>query len=108
MPRYIPQIIGAGELQRKTATILREVSRSDQESFIVTHNEPQAVIMSIMRYERLKAVEGIEFIPHQKKTPRQIRASFENTGRYSKEFLHDLEEGLKKSSIYLKKSRKKK
>lgn len=100
MSKYTPHLIGAGELQRNASTIIQEISKSDTESFIVTHNEPKIVIMSIHRYEKLKALEDLEFIPHRKTSPKQIRESFEKTGLYSKKFLNDLEEGLKKSSLY--------
>lgn len=101
MKRYIPRLIGAGELQKKTAVILKEVAASEEESVVITHNQPQVVIMSIQRYEKLKSFEDFSFIPHQKSSPKQLRQSFEKTGRYSKAFLDDLEDGLKKSSLYL-------
>lgn len=100
MPQYTPNIIGAGELQRNAATILRRVSQSERESFVVTHNKPSVVIMSVARYEGLKALEELEFIPHRKTSPSKIRHSFERAGLYSKEFLDDIEDGLSKSSIY--------
>lgn len=100
MPKYVPSLIGAGELQRNAATILKEVEASEKESFVVTHNEPRVVIMSIKRYEKLKALEDLEFIPHRKSSPKKIRESFEQTGLYSRKFLDDLEDGLQKSSLY--------
>lgn len=100
MRQYIPTIIGAGELQRKTATVLKRVASDEQESFVVTHNVPQIVMMSIERYTQLKALEDIEFIPHRKTSPQLVRQSFERIGLYSKSFLDDLEDGLKKSSVY--------
>lgn len=100
MKKYIPRLIGAGELQKKTATILKEVAASEEESVVITHNQPQVVIMSIQRYEKLKSLEDLTFIPHQKSSPAQIRQSFASTGRYSKEFLDDLENGLEKTSLY--------
>lgn len=100
MSKHVPTLIGAGELQRNASTILREVEASEQESFVVSHNEPKVVIMSIKRYEELKALEDLEFIPHRKTSPKKIRESFESTGLYSKAFLDDLEDGLKHSSLY--------
>lgn len=100
MPKYTPHLIGAGELQRNAATILKEVALSEKESFVVTRNIPQVVIMSLKRYEQLKAIENLELIPHRKTSPKAIRQSFEQTGLYSKAFLDDLENGLKKSSPY--------
>ena len=102
MPQYTPNIIGAGELQRNVATILRNVAQSEQESFVVTHNKPNVVIMSVARYEELKALEELEFIPHRKTSPARVRNSFARTGLYSEEFLDDLEDGLEKSSLYSK------
>lgn len=96
MKRYVPRLIGAGELQKKTAVILKEVAASEEESVVITHNQPQVVIMSIQRYEKLKSFEDL----YQKSSPSQIRQSFEKTGRYSKKFLDDLENGLEKSSLY--------
>lgn len=100
MPKATPHLIGSGDLQRNAATIIKEVASREEESFIVTRNEPQVVIMSIQRYEELKALEDLEFIPHRKNSPGKIRESFERSGLYSKEFLDDLESGLKKSSLY--------
>lgn len=102
MSHLIPHLIGSGELQRNAASIIQNVAKSDQESFVVTRNEPKVVIMSIKRYEKLKALEDLELIPHQIKSPEKIRESFEDTGLYSKAFLDDLEDGLKKSSLYSK------
>lgn len=102
MPQYTPNIIGAGELQRNAATLLRKVAQSEKESFVVTHNKPRVVVMSIARYEKLKALEELELIPHRKTSPARVRESFARTGLYSKEFLNDVEDGLKKSSVYSK------
>lgn len=102
MPQYTPNIIGAGQLQRNAATILRKVAQSEKESFVVTHNKPSVVVMSIARYEELKSLEELELKPHRKTSPAQIRDSFARTGLYRKEFLDDLEDGLKKSSTYSK------
>ncbi len=102
MPQYTPNIIGAGQLQRNAATILRKIAQSEKESFVVTHNKPQIVVMSIARYEELKSLEELAFIPHRKTSPARIRDSFARTGLYRKEFLDALEDGLKKSSAYSK------
>jgi prevent-host-death family protein len=102
MSKYIPNIIGSGELQKNAADVIRKVSKSEEESIVVTRNEPKIVIMSIKRYEKLKALEDIEFIPHKKTSVEKIKESFKNSGLYSDEFLDDLEDGLKKSSHYSK------
>lgn len=54
----------------------------------------------IESYEELKALEELELIPHCKTSPRHIRDSFAKTGLYSDDFLDDLEDGLKKSSVF--------
>ena len=100
MSNPIPNIIGSGELQKNAATVIKKISNSNEESFVVTNNKPKVVIMSIIRYKELKAFEDLEFIPHRKSSPQQIRQSFEKTGLYSKEFLDDMEDGLEKSSLY--------
>ena len=100
MHRYTPNIIGAGELHRKAATVLRQVAASDWESFVVTHNEPRVVMMSIPRYEKLRALEDDAFLPYRKTSPERVRAAFAKTKKYSSAFLDDLESGLKKSSLY--------
>jgi len=56
MKKAIPYIIGIGELQRKAADIIKSVE-SEQEGFIVSHNQPQAVLMSLKRYQQLKSLE---------------------------------------------------
>lgn len=100
MATYIPNIIGSGELQKNVSVIIKKVARSEEESFVVTNNEPKIVMMSLARYQELKALEDLEFIPHRKTSSKQIRESFAKSGRYSKDFLDDLEDGLKKSSLY--------
>lgn len=102
MAAYIPNIIGSGELQKNASIVIRKIAKSDEESFVVTNNEPKIVMMSLSRYQELKALEDLEFIPHKKTSPKQIRGSFEKTGLYTKGFLDDLEDGLKKSSLYRK------
>lgn len=97
MKTYVPSIIGSGELQRNAATIIKKLENSDQESFIVTRNEPKLVIMSIKRYEKLKALEDLELKPHNPSSTSEIIKSFKKAGHYSKKFLEDLEDGLKKS-----------
>lgn len=100
MATYIPNIIGSGELQKNASIVIKKVARSEEESFVVTNNEPKIVMMSLIRYQELKALEDLELIPHRKTSPKHIRESFEKSGLYSKEFLDDLEDGLKKSSLY--------
>ena len=57
MKRNIPYLIGMGELQRHAADIIRRLHSRHKEGFVVSHNEPQAVLMSLNRYEQLTAHE---------------------------------------------------
>lgn len=57
MKKAVPYIIGIGELQRQASSIIKEVDSRHEEGFIVSHNEPQAVLMSLKRYTQLKALE---------------------------------------------------
>lgn len=57
MKKAIPYVIGIGQLQREASSVIKEVSLKHEEGFIVSHNEPQAVLMSLKRYTRLKALE---------------------------------------------------
>ncbi len=57
MKKAIPYIIGVGELQRKASEIIKQVDAKHEEGFIVSHNQPQAVIMSLKRYQQLKMLE---------------------------------------------------
>lgn len=56
MKKYVPFIIGIGQVQRELTPILREIEEK-KEGFIVSHNEPKAVLMSLKRYEQLKGME---------------------------------------------------
>lgn len=102
MPKYTPTIIGTGQLQRHTAQVLNSIAKSSSESFVVTNNRPTAVLMSIERYEKLKALEEITFLPHQPTAIPAIRKAFQETGYYSEAFIDDLASGLKKTSLYHK------
>ncbi len=57
MKKAIPYIIGIGELQRKTAELIKQVDSKHEEGFIVSHNQPRAVLMSLKRYQQLKILE---------------------------------------------------
>lgn len=57
MKGTVPELIGMGQLQRETTQTIRKVAREGQEAFIVSHNKPQAVLMSLERYKILKALE---------------------------------------------------
>ncbi|MFA5995680.1 MAG: type II toxin-antitoxin system prevent-host-death family antitoxin [Patescibacteria group bacterium] len=97
MSQAIPNIIGIAELQRKAPAILKQIASDAYESIVVNHNIPKAVIMSLARYEQLKALETLEFIPHRKTSPTAIRSSLASTGLYSEDFLNDVENGLNKA-----------
>lgn len=60
MKKHVPFIIGMGQVQRELTHILREIEE-EKEGFIVSHNQPRAVLMSLKRYERLKALEEARF-----------------------------------------------
>lgn len=60
MKKAIPYIIGIGELQRQAASVIKTVDLKHSEGFIVSHNEPQAVLMSLKRYAQLKALEEVK------------------------------------------------
>lgn len=51
-------VIGIGELQREASSVIKRVSTHGGEGFIVSHNEPRAVLLSLERYETLTALEG--------------------------------------------------
>jgi prevent-host-death family protein len=57
MKESIPYIIGIGELQRKASEVIKKLDSLNREGFIVSHNEPKAVLMSLKRYEKLKLFE---------------------------------------------------
>lgn len=50
--------------------------------------------------------EEFELIPHRKIAPSRIRKLFEKSHLYSAEFIHDLEEGLKKTSLCSRRKKK--
>lgn len=57
MTKAVPYMIGIGELQRKASSVVKEIDSRKEEGFIVSHNQPKAVIMSLKRYQKLKAFE---------------------------------------------------
>lgn len=57
MKKAIPYIIGIGELQRRASSIIKEVATHHEEGVIVSHNQPQAVLVSLKRYSHLQALE---------------------------------------------------
>ena len=57
MKKAVPYIIGIGELQRRASSVIREVATHHEEGVIVSHNQPQAVLVSLKRYARLQALE---------------------------------------------------
>ncbi len=56
MKKAIPYIIGVGQLQRQLAVVIKMI-HNHQEGLIVSHNEPQAVMMSLERYQNLISLE---------------------------------------------------
>lgn len=67
MKRSIPYIIGIGELQRQASSIIQAVEDKYGEGFVVSHNEPKAVLISLKRYEQLKALEEDEILSRVQK-----------------------------------------
>lgn len=57
MDKYIPNIIGIGEFQKNASSFLKNFQQKHREGLIVSHNKPQAVIMSLKRYEELRSLE---------------------------------------------------
>lgn len=57
MKRSVPFIIGIAEIQRGLSHILRQLDRTAEEGFVVSHNEPKAVLMGLKRYEELRSLE---------------------------------------------------
>ena len=57
MKQSVPYIIGIGELQRQAATVFKKLSSKHGEGFVVSHNEPKAVLMTLERYEKLSRLE---------------------------------------------------
>ena len=57
MDKYLPNIVGIGDFQKKAAHYLKKM-KGKQESVLVSHNKPQAVLMSLERYEELRALEN--------------------------------------------------
>jgi len=52
--QYIPNIISASDLQRKSGKVIDRVKESTQPYIVVRNNKPQAVILAIDQYEELK------------------------------------------------------
>ena len=52
--QYIPSIVSASDLQRRSGKVIDRVKESSQPYIVVRNNKPQAVILSIDQYEELK------------------------------------------------------
>ncbi len=57
MDKYTPQIYGIAEFQKQGSALIKKVMGQKKESFIVSHNKPQVVIMSLKRYDELRKIE---------------------------------------------------
>lgn len=57
MKRAVPYLIGIGEFQRQAASVIKTLTDKHGEGFIISHNEPKAVLLSLDRYAKLKALE---------------------------------------------------
>lgn len=49
------------QLQRELKSIVEDLNVEGREGFIVSHNEPRAVLMSLKRYEELRVLEEARF-----------------------------------------------
>jgi prevent-host-death family protein len=65
MRKAVPYIVGIGELQRQASFVIKRIRSRHGEGFIVSHNEPKAVLISLERYERLKALENAKSIEEE-------------------------------------------
>ncbi len=105
MATYIPQLVGAGELQKNASSVIKKIAESSEESVIVNRNIPVVVIMSIQRYEQLRAHEEHQLKPFQTPSLDKVRDGLQSTGKYSKDLIEDITDGLKKSSFYSNKKK---
>lgn len=103
MSTYIPQLVGAGELQKNASSVIKKIAESQQERVVVNRNTPVVVIMSIQRYEELRGHEANQLKPFQAQPLTAITEGLKSAGKYSKELIEDITDGLKKSSFYSKK-----
>lgn len=60
----------------------------------------------LRRYFTGEAEKGLLFQEYQPKSLSQVRAAFENTGKYNKQFIDSLIEGLSEASVYAHKTSK--
>ena len=51
-------MIGVGKLQRQISVIISSFSEDPEESFVVSNNQPKAVLMGLERYEELRCLEA--------------------------------------------------
>lgn len=57
MEKNLLNMIGIGEFQKQAAAYLKKIKGHKQESILVSHNKPQAIVMSLERYEELRSLE---------------------------------------------------
>lgn len=55
--QFVPELISASQLQRKSGKIIDMVCENSQPYFIVRNNKPTAVLINIEEYERLKEAQ---------------------------------------------------
>jgi prevent-host-death family protein len=55
--QFVPELISASQLQRKSGKIIDMVCENLQPYFIVRNNKPTAVLINIEEYEKLKGIQ---------------------------------------------------
>ena len=57
MEKYIPNMIGICDFQKRASSYLKKIKEQKREGILVSHNKPQAVLMSLQRYQELRQLE---------------------------------------------------
>lgn len=82
MEKIIPHFIGIGNLQKRPGYFIKKLD-SVEESFVVSHSEPRAILMSLKRYEFLRSLEEREF-SRQREIDDVLRIIQEGNDEYTK------------------------
>lgn len=84
-------------------SIAKKVDQEAKKLGFATRSE---FVRSLLRKHLIEKEEKLEFLPFKKKPLKEIREAFEKTGKYNKEFIDSIINGLAKSSIYADKTSK--
>ncbi len=57
--KTIPEIVSTSDLQRKSGQIIDAVKDSNEPYLVVRNNKPQAVILSVEEYEKIKKMQEV-------------------------------------------------